>query len=307
MSARDRVRAMWLARGAASAHLAALGILLTTAWRGGAAGEGASAGLGGWHLAFLLATGAAAALTVVGGGRGKSARPHAAAAHGERLAELLAQMNHELRTPLNAVIGFSEVMLRELHGPLGHARYHEYAHHISECGGRLLKSSEQALAMTEAVTALIGAGRRGHDKVCAAQLVGEAWRRVGAEARVALATTALGASCALKCETSSALLALECLLRQALMHAAKSSTIRVRIDSRGGSAQLMIRVAADGPRGTDVVTADRGLLLPLARLLLEAQGAGLSCAPGADGSWSAVVHFPANRYRGAALLSRSLP
>ena len=67
----------------------------------------------------------------------------------------MAQMSHELRTPLNAVIGFSEVMLRELYGPLGHARYQEYAHHISESGGRLLKSSEDALAVTEAMSALI--------------------------------------------------------------------------------------------------------------------------------------------------------
>ena len=51
----------------------------------------------------------------------------------------MAQMSHELRTPLNAVIGFSDVMLRELHGPLGNARYQEYAHHISESGGRLLE------------------------------------------------------------------------------------------------------------------------------------------------------------------------
>ena len=78
------------------------------------------------------------------------------------LRDLMAQMSHELRTPLNAVIGFSEVMLRELHGPLGHARYQEYAHHISESGGRLLKSSEDALAVTEAMSAL---DRRSHARL----------------------------------------------------------------------------------------------------------------------------------------------
>ncbi len=72
-------------------------------------------------------------------------------------------MSHELRTPLNAMIGFSEVMLRELHGPLGHARYQEYAAHISESGGRLLKSSEDTLAVTATMSALMAdrlAGRR---------------------------------------------------------------------------------------------------------------------------------------------------
>ena len=52
----------WLARGAASLHLAALVVLLTTAWREAAPGEAALAPSAGWHLAFLLATGAAAAL-----------------------------------------------------------------------------------------------------------------------------------------------------------------------------------------------------------------------------------------------------
>ena len=306
LAARDRARAKagatWLARGAASAHLAALGILLTTAWRGGALGDGAVPGLAGWHLAFLLATGAAAALLTVGG-RGDAAR-RGTAAQSERLAELLAQMSHELRTPLNAVIGFSEVMLRELHGPLGHARYHEYAHHISESGGRLLQSSEHALAVTEAVTALIGDGRRRvRDKVCAEALVREAWRRVCAQALPAQAVlaTSVGAGCALKCELGATLQALECLLRHALARAAEQANICVRADGRGS---MTIRLAPPG--GAHVAAADRSLLLGLARLLLEAQGAALSCTTAADGTWSAVLSFPASRYRRAAPLS-SLP
>ena len=66
---------------------------------------------------------------------------------------MLAQMQHELRTPLNAVIGYSEAMLCELHGPLGHIRYREYAAHIGESGGRLLKAAEEALAVIETLSA----------------------------------------------------------------------------------------------------------------------------------------------------------
>ncbi|HYD98596.1 MAG TPA: ATP-binding protein, partial [Alphaproteobacteria bacterium] len=54
-------------------------------------------------------------------------------------SQFLANVSHELRTPLNAVIGFSEVMLREVLGPLGSARYREYAEDIHTSGRHLLE------------------------------------------------------------------------------------------------------------------------------------------------------------------------
>ncbi len=301
--ARAGVVSPWLARGAASAHLAALGILLTTAWRAGGAGDGATLGLARWHLAFLLATGAVAALVTVAGPRRDSAasRGTASTQGSLRRAELLAQMSHELRTPLNAVIGFSEVMLREVHGPLGHARYHEYAHHISESGGRLLRASEQALAITEAITGLIGDARaRARDKVCVLALVSEAWQRVGAQAaQAAQAEVALAvpsAACPLSCERRAALQALECLLRQARTLAGEGSRVCVSVGKSAGRDRLTIGTPAcrmRPPIGGEAAAGEGGLLLGLARLLLEAQGVALSCATADDGSWSAVLTFPA--------------
>ena len=70
----------------------------------------------------------------------------------EAWADLLARMSHDLRTPLNAVIGFSDLMQREAFGPLGSPRYQEYARHIQDCSVALLKSAEDTLAMTSAIT-----------------------------------------------------------------------------------------------------------------------------------------------------------
>ena len=53
-------------------------------------------------------------------------------------SEFLANMSHELRTPLNAIIGFSEIMERELMGPLGTATYRDYSRDIHESGRHLL-------------------------------------------------------------------------------------------------------------------------------------------------------------------------
>jgi len=50
----------------------------------------------------------------------------------------LASMSHELRTPLNAIIGFSEVMSREVLGPMGTSRYRDYAGDIHASGQHLL-------------------------------------------------------------------------------------------------------------------------------------------------------------------------
>lgn len=53
-------------------------------------------------------------------------------------SEFLANISHELRTPLNAVIGFSEVMIQEVFGPIGNTRYRDYAGDIRQSGVHLL-------------------------------------------------------------------------------------------------------------------------------------------------------------------------
>lgn len=49
----------------------------------------------------------------------------------------LAHTSHELRTPLNAIIGFSEILAKEVFGPL-EARYREYSRDIHHSGQHLL-------------------------------------------------------------------------------------------------------------------------------------------------------------------------
>ena len=58
-------------------------------------------------------------------------------------------MSHELRTPLNAVIGFSEILNRELFGTLGEARYRDYARLIHESGEHLLNVVNDILDMSK--------------------------------------------------------------------------------------------------------------------------------------------------------------
>jgi signal transduction histidine kinase len=62
----------------------------------------------------------------------------AAAAGSQAKSQFLAAMSHELRTPLNAIIGFSELLKREMFGPLGDGRYRDYAKNIYDSGNHLL-------------------------------------------------------------------------------------------------------------------------------------------------------------------------
>ena len=64
----------------------------------------------------------------------------------------LANMSHELRTPLNAIIGFSDLMLAEIRGPIGDPEYRGYVVDIVDSGRHLLSIINDILdiAKTEA-------------------------------------------------------------------------------------------------------------------------------------------------------------
>ncbi len=72
----------------------------------------------------------------------------AALAANRAKSRFLANMSHELRTPLNAIIGFSEVMTREMFGPVG-PRYQEYSRLIHESGAHLLDLINSVLDMSK--------------------------------------------------------------------------------------------------------------------------------------------------------------
>ena len=75
----------------------------------------------------------------------KTKAEHASKAKGS----FLANMSHELRTPLNAINGFSEMLVKEVFGPLGDERYHSYAQDILVSGQHLLDMINDILDMAK--------------------------------------------------------------------------------------------------------------------------------------------------------------
>jgi signal transduction histidine kinase len=274
-----------------------LGLLLNPIWRSGAGGgTGGAAAL---HLVVVIAIcTAAAAMTLRLGERIAGPAPRQdrqIQRDSEAPSRLLAQMHHELRTPLNAMIGFSEVMLRELHGPLGHARYHEYAAHISESGGRLLKASEDAIAVAATMSSLV-ADRRVllRDRLPAAALLKEAWEALGVPGRDLRLDTHGCAGVEIDCDRQATGQA----LRHLLGEAAARTPAGGAIAARGSRRQIEIAVTAAAATGDAAPRADHagcgdGLRLILAHSLIEMQGGTLSLGGElqAEG-WTARIAFP---------------
>ncbi len=214
-------------------------------------------------------------------------------------------MHHELRTPLNAMIGFSEVMLRELHGPLGHARYQEYAAHISESGGRLLKASEDALAVAATMSALVGDRRAlRRERLSAGELLREAWAAACAPGRHVQLRIDDGGGAEIECDRQATSEALQHLLGEAVARTPRGGVMVAR-GGRSGVEIVAVAPVASTEQGAGTPAAGPGqpaghseggdgLRLVLARSLIEMQGATLSLSAGrhAEG-WTACIRFPA--------------
>jgi len=78
----------------------------------------------------------------------------------EAKSQFLSNMSHELRTPLNAILGFSEVLHKQMMGPLGGSRYIEYARHIYDSGSHLLVQVEEMLDLSQAADGRLLISRR---------------------------------------------------------------------------------------------------------------------------------------------------
>ncbi|MDG1709447.1 MAG: HAMP domain-containing sensor histidine kinase [Emcibacteraceae bacterium] len=66
--------------------------------------------------------------------------------------KLLAAMHHNFKTPLNGILGYSEVIMSEMLGPIGEDTYKEYASDIHGAGQELLELINSLLELKELET-----------------------------------------------------------------------------------------------------------------------------------------------------------
>jgi signal transduction histidine kinase len=173
------------------------------------------------------------------------ARDEAQAANRTK-SEFLANMSHELRTPLNAVIGFSEIMMGQIYGPLGDKRYAEYAGDIHKSGQHLLEIINDILDIAKVEAGRLEL-RSGHVEL--PKLLSSCERLMEAKAASA------GVSLVVRpVEAISEVVADEIRLRQILLNLLSNA---VKFTPRGGSVTLAVE---PGPGGTcDFKVIDTGI------------------------------------------------
>ncbi len=188
-------------------------------------------------------------------------------------ADLTARISHEIRTPLNAVIGFADLMERELFGPLGNARYRDYAAHIKDSGEALLKSAEDTLALS---SLLVAPSPDTHANASSlAELALDAWHGVAPQAhrrgvaldlQVAVALDVAGDRRALRQALSN-------LMIEAVQRADTDTRITVWAQADGDT--VTIKVCAPEAK-SHMRPGDPSLAICVARALLELQGTSLA-------------------------------
>lgn len=202
-------------------------------------------------------------------------------------ADLMARISHEIRTPLNAVIGFSDLMEREIFGPLGNDKYRDYLAHIRDSGEALLKSAEDTLALSS----LLAIPAPGQRTQCSSltSLAADAWllveplaSRRGVELDITIPDTIEVAG-----DRRAFRQALSNLMMEASVRATTGSRIEIKAWVHSDTVRVNV-IAADAEKMRR--PCEPSLAMCVARALLELQGTSLTATNCARrGSWKATT------------------
>jgi PAS domain S-box-containing protein len=237
-------------------------------------------------------------------------------------SDFLAMMSHELRTPLNAIIGFSELVMGEVFGPVGNEKYHGYLSDIQRSGSHLLELINDILDLSKAEAGLMELNEEGMDVAQVIATVIGMVRLRADEAGVQLVSEVE--------EGLPEVIADERKVRQSLLNLAANA---VKFTPSGGQVTMKAQMAGDCLRicvedtGIGIAAADipkamapfgqidnaltrrhpgTGLGLPLTKRLVEAHGARLDLRSQVGVGTVATIEFPPERLsRGDAPLQVS--
>jgi signal transduction histidine kinase len=204
----------------------------------------------------------------------------------ETWTDLMGRISHEIRTPLNAVIGFSELMSREMYGPLGHRHYGDYVLHIKDSSHAVLKSAEDTLALSSLLAA--SNSSLAPQTSSLAELLEDAWMFLEAQAArrgISLERSHDGAIEIVGDRLCYRQVILN-VLSEALERCPDHQTIVFNAVAFSERVRVSVSVAGAKPMPGSTLPS---LPLSVARALLERQGATLVTSTGQQGQWQATT------------------
>lgn len=228
-------------------------------------------------------------------------------------SDFIANVSHELRTPLNAIIGFSQILNQEMLGPMGHARYGEYANDIHNSGQHLLTVITDILDLSK-----IEAGKETlqENEIDLETLVDEAVNLSFGEAvsrSISLDRSDPIGPIRLRGDKVKLRRVLINLLSNAVKYTLPGGVVGIAADLDAPGRRLVLRVRDDGPgmsgeevqRAFDAFqrldprvrdgAAGTGLGLPIARKLCELHGGDLTLESAPGKGTVAIVMLPLDR------------
>ncbi len=242
----------------------------------------------------------------------KQAKRQAEAASAAK-TRFLANMSHELRTPLNAIIGFSDVMRKEIHGPLGSARYAEYCRDIRDSGHYLLNLLQSVLEESQLED---GSYHLHENVVVVTEVVQRAVHIIRGEAeksKIEIVQNCTPTLPDLYCDPVALQQIILNLLSNAVKFSPDGSIVKIRLWAEDGGIRLQIvdhgiGISADEldmvrlpfERGADIHVSGVsgvGLGLSICQALVELHKARMTIESAPGSGTSITVLFPAERSR----------
>ncbi len=230
-------------------------------------------------------------------------------------SQFLANLSHELRTPLNAIIGFSQLLEKQTHGPLGDARYLGYIGDINLGGQHLLDLVNDILALAKLESGTATADD--HTETEVDEVVSDALHLmmpIAARRGVSLGLTGAPADCKLVIGERMLRQIILNILSNAIKFTAEGGIVRLSAENHtNGDFSLRFHDTGVGMSKEDIMVAltpfgqvrnqnphlsqdqGTGLGLPLVKAMMELQQGELiiDSLPG-DGT-IVSLNFPASR------------
>jgi two-component system, cell cycle sensor histidine kinase PleC len=237
-------------------------------------------------------------------------------------SEFLAVMSHELRTPLNAILGFSEMLVQQMLGPLGAPKYKEYAVDIHDSGSHLLSIINDILDLAKAESGKLELVEKNIDFSDVVESTLKMCAQKAHESNIKIEFTAE--------RNGLEVFADERLVRQVSLNLISNAVKftpaggRVTIDvkvSRETGATLTVHDTGIGIAAKDLDRVLRpfeqvesalsrrhggtGLGLPYSKKVVEIHGGSLKLASQVNKGTTVRVDLPASRMRGAGTAGKS--